>query len=193
MLKAVEKRYNSPRTIRVAFEQTLKQPGRPPRTESGDLYIRRPSRMRWEYRKPAGKLFLVDGNYVWFYNPSNNTVEKSRLKESDDVRAPLAFLIGRLDFYRDFSEFRHHMEGPDRVIAARPRSDKAPYDQVDFIITPDFRIRRLVITAPDYSVTEFNFSSETLNPPVPEKMFEFVMPPKAELVEITEPPPPVKK
>lgn len=188
-LKAVEKRYNSPKTIQVAFEQTYKQPGRPPRTEGGDLYLRRPSRMRWDYKRPPGKLFLIDGSFVWYYNPANQTVEKSKLKESDDVRAPLAFLIGRLDFERDFKEFRHHAEGADRVIVAKPRSGKAPYDEVTFVITPALDIRRLVITSPDHSTTEFNFSKLVLNPPVADKLFKFEMPPGAELMEIAEPEP----
>jgi outer membrane lipoprotein carrier protein len=186
-LKAVEKRYNAPRTLRVAFEQTYKQPGRPPRTESGDLYLRRPSRMRWDYKRPAGKLFLIDGTHVFYYNPANGIVEKSKLKESDDVRAPLAFLIGRLDFERDFKEFRHRAEGSDRVVVAKPRSDKAPYDEVEFVITQGLDIRRLVINAPDHSTTAFQFSNLALNPPVADKLFRFEMPAGAELIEIHDP------
>ncbi len=187
LLDAVEKHYNNPRTIEVRFEQTYTVPGRPPRTESGDLFLRRPTRMRWQYRSPAGKLFLVDGKHTWFYNPSNRIVEKSRLKESDDVRAPLAFLIGRLDFERDFREFRHRAEGADTRVVAKPRSEKAPYELVEFVITPGRQIRRLVITAQDRSVTEFHFAAETLNPPVPDRLFRFEMPAGAEMVEIAEP------
>jgi outer membrane lipoprotein carrier protein len=187
LLDAVEQRYNSPRTIRLLFDQIYTMPGRPPRTEAGELFLRRPARMRWQYRDPAGKLFLVDGKHVYFYTPSNNTVEKSRLKESDDLRAPLAFLIGRLDFQRDFREFRHRAEGADTVVAARPRSDNAPYEQVDFIITPERRIRRLVITGQDRSVMEFRFSKEQLNPAVADTLFVFQTPPGAELIEITGP------
>ncbi len=183
-LKAVEKRYNAPKTIQVAFQQTYKQPGRPPRTEGGELYLRRPSRMRWDYQRPAGKLFLIDGTFVWYYNPANGIVEKSRLKESDDVRAPLAFLIGRLDFERDFKEFRHRVEGGDRVVVAKPRSDKAPYDEVEFVITPALEIRRLAIASPDHSRTEFHFSRLILNPSVADELFRFELPPGAEVIEI---------
>lgn len=188
LLQAVERRYNRPRTIQLLFEQTYRVPRRPPRTESGELWLARPARMRWQYTSPAGKLFLVDGKHVWFYTPSTNTVEKSKLKESDDVRAPLAFLIGRLDFQRDFREFRHRREGEETVIVALPRSDRAPYERVEFRVTPEHRIRVLVVAALDQSVNEFRFSGERLDAAVAGELFQFQLPPGAELVEITEPP-----
>ena len=64
----------------------------------GDLYLRKPGKMRWDYKTPAGKLFLSDGKQVYFYNPATNRAEKTKLKETEDMRAPLAFLLGKLDF-----------------------------------------------------------------------------------------------
>jgi outer membrane lipoprotein carrier protein len=186
ILKGVENRYNRPETMQLLFEQTYSGYGRPPRTESGELYLRKPKRMRWEYRKPPGKLFLSDGKDVYFYVPSANRVEKMKLKESADMRTPLAFLIGKLDFYRDFREFRTRPEGEDTYIVALPKSDKSPYTQVEFLVTPSYRIRRLVVKGQDQSVMEFQFTQEKLNPHLDSKLFQFKMPPGAELVETEE-------
>ncbi|HYZ83503.1 MAG TPA: outer-membrane lipoprotein carrier protein LolA, partial [Bryobacteraceae bacterium] len=54
-LRALEKRYNSVRTLRVNFEETYKAGTRTARAESGELFLRKPGRMRWEYSDPAGK------------------------------------------------------------------------------------------------------------------------------------------
>jgi outer membrane lipoprotein carrier protein len=182
-LQKVEKRYNSARTIQVPFQQTYSGPGRPSRSESGTLYLRKPGRMRWDYSNPAGKLFVSDSKFVYFYSPSTNRVEKSPAKATDDLRAPLAFLLGRLDFSRDFREFRVRREGEDTYVAALPKSDKAPYQRVDFVVTPAFRIRRLIVVSHDGSQMDFQFGEEQINPALSDNLFVFKTPEGAELIE----------
>jgi outer membrane lipoprotein carrier protein len=185
-IEGVEKRYNQPKTMQLEFVQRYTWPGRPPRTESGSLSLRKPRRMRWEYRDPPGKLFLSDGKSVYFYSPLANRVEKGPLKESGDMRTPLAFLIGRVDLRRDFREFRTKPQGEDLEIVALPKSRKAPYETVEFLVTPEFRIRRLVVTGHDRSVMEFDFSEEKINPQVANDLFVFKMPRGAEFVEVVD-------
>ena len=115
LLTATEKRYNGSASLQMRFEQHYRGGGQPSRTESGLLFLKKPGRMRWEYRHPEGKLFVSDGKYAWFYSPAMNQVEKSSLKMTDDVRAPLAFLMGQLNFARDFGNFRSTTHGSSRL------------------------------------------------------------------------------
>ena len=78
----------------------------PQRTEAGELSLRKPGRMRWQYDSPKGKLFVSDGKQVYLYTPATNRVEKMKVRESDDMRTPLAFLLGKFDFWRDFPAVR---------------------------------------------------------------------------------------
>lgn len=184
LLRGVEERYNRPRTVQIQFEQTLKGHGGAPRREAGTLYLLRPGRMRWDYQRPKGKFFLVDGKNVYFYSPNIGRVEKSPLKESDDMRAPLAFLIGRLDFQRYFREFRSRPEGGNTHIVAKPKSDRAPYAAVEFLATPEHRIAALKVIGHDESVMEFVFSSEVINPRLDENLFTFQPLPEVEVIEL---------
>jgi outer membrane lipoprotein carrier protein len=186
LLSGVENRYNRARTLEVSFEQTYDAPGRGPKTEAGDLFLRKPGRMRWQYTQPAGKLFVSDGKVVFLYTPNNNRVERTKVKESDDMRAPLSFLLGKLDFQRDFKRFLARKEGEDTWIVAEPRSDKAPFTRVEFQVTPSYEIRRLIVAGDGGATTEFRFAQEKLNPPVPETMFQFKPPAGAEVVEEAE-------
>ncbi len=185
-LRRLENRYNNIRTLQIDFEQTFWFSTQPAarRMEAGTLTLRKPGRMRWEYREPAKKLFLSDGKNVYFYTASANRVERSKLKETDDMRAPLAFLIGKLDFQRDFREYRTRTDGAGRWITALPKSDKAPYREVEFLLLADFQIARLKVVGQDQSVMEFVFRNERLNPPVEDRLFQFEMPPGAELVDV---------
>lgn len=151
--------------------------------EGGELSLRKPGRMRWDYASPAGKLFISDGKHVYLYSPAANRVDKMKLKETDDMRAPLAFLLGKLDFSRDFKNFEAKREGDDLVVKALPKSGKLPYTQVTFTVSPNCEIRRLVVLGQDQSVLEFQFAGEILNPALSDQLFRFTPPKGAEVVE----------
>jgi outer membrane lipoprotein carrier protein len=186
-LKNIEKRYNSAKTIEVRFQETYHSQGRT-RTESGDLFLRKPGRMRWQYTEPKGKLFVSDGKSVYFYSPDTNRAEKMKLKETEDMRAPMAFLLGRLDFDKDFGRYLARPEGGSVFITATPKSDKLPYREVSFVVAPDARIERLMVTGQDSTVLDFVFSGEKINPPINDQMFRFQVPKGAEFVDSSETP-----
>ncbi len=183
MLKGVESRYNRARTLEVHFEQTYEAPGRAPKNESGELYLRKPGRMHWRYAQPPGKLFVSDGKYVYLYTPNNNRVERSKVKESDDMRAPLAFLLGKLDFQRDFKKFTYWPADGGTWVSAEPRSGKVSFTKVQFLVSPAFEIRRLIVAEDGGSSMEFRFEQERLNLTLAESLFRFQTPPGAEVVE----------
>lgn len=183
VLKSVEQRYNRARTLEIQFEQRHTAQGRV-RVESGTVTLRKPGRMRWEYARPEGKLFVSDGKWVWYYSPATNRAERSKLKESEDFRAPLAFLLGRLDFKRDFQDFAMQQTDEGAVVKALPKSGNLPYSSVEFTVSSSNEIRRLLVAGSDASLMEFRFSGEKLNPPLGEGQFKFVVPLGAEVVEV---------
>ena len=182
LLSSVESRYNRTRTLQVNFEETYASGGRR-RTESGELFLRKPGRMRWVYSAPAEKLFVSDGKSVFYYSPSTKQAERMKLRETEDMRAPLAFLLGRLDFDKDFTGFSSRQEEGGTVITAAPKSGKLPYKQVEFTVAPDNAIRRLVVTGQDNSLLTFVFTEERLNPKLEDALFRFQLPPGAAWVD----------
>jgi outer membrane lipoprotein carrier protein len=183
VLRGVEQRYNRARTLQVDFEQTYDAPRRGERSESGELFLRKPGRMRWQYSDPAGKLFISDGKIMWLYLPGSNRAERTKVKESDDMRAPLAFLLGRLDFDRDFRRFLARKDGDNTWITAEPRSERAPFRQVKFQVTPSYVIREVHVVGHDNTIMQYRFEDERLNPPLTESLFNFKPPPGAQVVE----------
>jgi len=178
-LKVVERHYNSAQTLAVDFEQNYVASGQR-RSESGTLTLRKPGRMRWDYSHPAGKVFVSDGKTLWYYSPLAQRAEHSKVKESADLRAPLAFLLGKLDFHRDFTEIRE--EGGE--IVALPKSDRAPYREVRFTADADGVIHRVKVTGQDASQMEFVFRNERRNVPVKDALFRFIPPAGAEVVDV---------
>ncbi len=183
LLKGVESRYNRARTLQVLFTEQYTPPGKARRTESGLLLLRKPKKMRWAYSQPPGKLFVSDGSLLWLYTPDENRVEKMKFQESDDMRAPLAFLLGKLNFDKEFRNIQSRIEGADMRITAEPKTDNLPYSAVEFLVAQDSHIKEVKVTGFDRSILHFTFEQERLDPPLDAKLFQFSMPKGAELVE----------
>ncbi len=173
-LTGIEERYNKAKTLRVNFTETRIGLGGRHVPQAGTLYLRKPGQMRWEYTSPPGDLFISDGKFTYDYAAKNNSVAKKELKEGDDIRGPLAFLLGKLDFKRDFGEFR--TGDADGAITAVPKSDKLEYSEVKLTPGPDFSIKKLSITVQEGTTIQYVFDDEKLNPPLTDSLFQFIKP-----------------
>ena len=123
ILKAVEDHYNHAQTLQLAFSEGYTAQGKTRKPETGTLFLRKPGRMRWQYTAPSGKLFLSDGKFVYMILPDSPRVQKTRVKESDDLRTPLAFLLGRLHFEKDFQNFQSRPEGAEAAVLTTDRAE----------------------------------------------------------------------
>ena len=186
LLRKIEARYNRSQSLKLDFSETYVGFKSPAQHDAGVLYLRKPGRMRWEYTTPAGKIFISDGKEVFLYTAGEPQAQKSKLKESADMRAPLAFLLGKLDFSKEFKSFQTRAEGGEMWITAQPKSDNLAYSKVEFLATPEGEIRRVRITGQDQSKLDFIFSNEQLNAPVTPAMFAFKAPPGVQIVDAEE-------
>ena len=183
LIQKVEQRYNGAHTLTASFVEiyTFMGHSRPP--ESGALTIKKLGKMRWDYLSPKGKLFLSDGKTVILYTSGDNRVERIPLKSTDDMRAPLAFLLGRLELAKEFQDFQVQTgEGGDWLEAAA-KSERTPFSRVRMLVTTEGEIRRLGVTGRDGSMVDYSFSDEKLNVPVPDSTFRFQVPPGAQVVD----------
>src|SRR5271169_1810303 len=77
---AVDEHYNRLRTLQAEFTEVYRGAGIE-RTESGTLWLKKPGKMRWEYRSPREKLFVSDGRDAWFYVPGDHQARKTLAKK----------------------------------------------------------------------------------------------------------------
>jgi outer membrane lipoprotein carrier protein len=183
LLKGVETRYNGAKTLQVLFQEDFTPPGKMRRTDKGILMLRKPGRMRWDYSQPAGKLVVSDSKFWWVATPDDKRVTQLKLQDTDDMRAPLAFLLGKLDFSKEFKNLRANPEGNDTRIIAEPKTDNLPYSEVQFLVTSEYRIREVKGTLFDGGVLLFTFDQERVNPPLDANLFQFVPPKGWEVVQ----------
>jgi len=186
LIKQIEDRYNGARTLSVQFTENYSIQGHSRPSEAGTLTLRKQGKMRWDYSRPAGKLFVSDGKTVYLYTAGDNRVEKVPLKDTEDMRAPLAFLLGHLDLKKEFTDFQVHAGDGGNWLDATAKTDRVPYDKISMMVAPDGSIHDLKIFLHDGSLLTYSFKDEKLNPSVSDNTFHFETPPGAEVVNAVE-------
>ena len=185
--KAVDEHYNQLRTLQAEFTE-IYSGGGIERTESGTLWLKKPGKMRWEYRSPRDKLFLSDGRDTWFYLPGDKQVRKTSVKKLEDLRSPLGLLLGKTRLEKELHGLGFSPDTPplvtgDVILRGIPRGAEDRVTDVLLEITPEHQIRRIKISAVDGSTTEYRFADQKEDIPLDDARFHFVAPAGVETVE----------
>ena len=185
--KAVDGHYNRLRTLQAEFTEIYSGAGID-RTETGTLWLKKPGKMRWEYRSPRDKLFLSDGRDAWFYLPGDKQVRKTAVKKLEDLRSPIALLLGRTRLEKElgslaFSPDTKPLVAGDLVLRGIPRGIEDRVSDVLLEVTVENRIRRIKITGVDGSTTDYRFADQKEDIPLDDARFRFTPPAGVETIE----------
>jgi outer membrane lipoprotein carrier protein len=185
--QAVDANYDHLRSLQVEFTESYRGAGMD-RTESGTLWLKKPGKMRWEYRSPREKLFLSNGKEAWFYVPGEPQVRRIAVKKLDDLRSPLAFLLGKTRLEKELEGLSlapdvAPLAAADVVLRGVPKALADRVSQVLLEITPEHWIDRIIIEEGDGSTTEYRFTDQKENLSVADERFEFTPPSGVEVVE----------
>jgi outer membrane lipoprotein carrier protein len=183
----VDAHYNTLKTLQADFVESYAGAG-VSRSESGTLWLKRPGRMRWEYRRPQLKLFVTDGRTAWFYVPGERQARKAPVRNLDDLRSPLAYLLGHTKLEKEFRGLSTapdvRPDSPGNVVLRGVPRRMGGISQVVMEVTPDGRFSRIQATQDDGSTTTFRFSSQKENVPMPDQRFRFSPPAGVETVNV---------
>ncbi|MGA8622285.1 MAG: outer membrane lipoprotein chaperone LolA [Candidatus Sulfotelmatobacter sp.] len=192
LAQAVDQHYDHVRSLEAQFIEVYRGSGME-RTESGTLWLakgglKKPGKMRWEYRSPREKLFVSDGKDAWFYVPDDRQARRTEARKLDDIRSPLAFLLGKTKLEKELQGLSlapdvEPLAAGDVVLRGVPQALAQRVSEILLEVTPEHRIVRLVINEVDGSVTEYRFSDQKENEAIADGRFRFKPPPGTETVE----------
>src|SRR5882724_853563 len=160
--RAVDDHYNQLKSFKAAFIEIYEGPG-VSRSESGVLWLKKPGRMRWEYRAPKEKLFLIDSHDAYFYVTGERQARKTALKNLDDLRSPLRYLLGKTKLEKELDALALAPDlapivAGDVVLRGVPRMMKDRVSAVILEISPTNQIHRIVLHGLDGMTTDFRFT-----------------------------------
>jgi outer membrane lipoprotein carrier protein len=184
---AVDEHYNHLKTFKAAFTEIYQGDGIS-RTESGTLWLKKPGRMRWEYHVPREKLFLIDSQNAYFYVTGDPQAKKTSIKNLDDIRSPLRYLLGKTKLEKELEGLSlapdlTPIQQGDILLRGVPKALKDRVSEVVLEISPERQIRRILIHGVDSTTTDFRFSQIEENVPVQDSLFRFAPPPGVQIFE----------
>src|SRR6202030_1045044 len=187
LARAVDDHYNHLRSLQADFTEIYRGESAE-RVESGTLWLKKPRKMRWEYRSPKEKLFISDGQVVWFYLPAERQLRKTTLKKLDDLRSPLAFLLGKTKLENELRGLskvvdQSPLRPENTLLRGVPQAMVGQANEVQLEITPSNQIVRIVLLEADGATTEFRFEGWKENLELSDSRFQFTPPPGVETVE----------
>jgi outer membrane lipoprotein carrier protein len=185
--KRVDRHYNQLRSLKAQFVESYEGLGRA-RTESGTLYLQKPGRMRWDYAKPAGKVFVLDGKYAWFYSKGDPRVQRMEAKKLDDLRSPLRFLLGHTQLEKEIDHLAMtNSAAGGYLLTGIPHDQGNRVQRLSITVTAEGSITGIEIEEVDGAVTRFTFSDEQPNAPIAPGTFKFTPPPGVPVVDAMKP------
>jgi len=97
---------------------------------SGKLSFKRPGKMLWNYETPKGQFVLADGKNLFFYQPEQNQVIKSPLKNAFRGDIPLSFLLGLGNLKKDFNATLKASDDSQNVLRLEPKGEAGGYSEI---------------------------------------------------------------
>lgn len=110
---------------------------------TGQIYIHRPGRIRFEYNKPDNSLVMAGGGQVAVFDPKSNTGPE----QYPLARTPLSIILARkVDFSRSGMITGHKSDGKTTTIRAQD-PEHPEYGYIDLVFTASpVELRQWVIT-----------------------------------------------
>ncbi|MBO0856984.1 MAG: outer membrane lipoprotein chaperone LolA [Chloracidobacterium sp.] len=184
-INGLQSRYNKISSLSADFAQVHIDRGQREKKESGHLLLKKPGKMKWNYTSPEPKLFISDGKYLYEYAQADNYATRSSVAESEDLRAPFAFLLGQGNLRNEFRRIEFSKESPIRagykVLRLLPRRLQ-DFEELLIEFDPEnYEMSRLSVIRSSEERSDFLFSNVQENVSAPSIEFVFKAPPGVEV------------
>jgi len=153
--------------------------------EKGHLYLQRPDRMRWDYREPERKSFLLKGNVLLSYFYEDKQLLRQPLEEEVIRESVLGLLAGKTRLFDLYSaEIITREKKSQRVTLKLEPLKKQEISSLNLEVdTSRWLIVRIVFFEATGVKQEFLFSHYKINPHLPARTFDIPVPPDWEIID----------
>jgi outer membrane lipoprotein carrier protein len=176
---ALQKKYDAIRDFTADFVQES-EGGllRKKQTERGVVQVKKPGKMRWDYKAPEPKVFVSDGRRIYLHVPADNQVIISPVPEQDQATTAVLFLVGKGNLARDFTvSYAEGGSADTYVLKLEPKLPERDYDWLQIEVDRrTLQIRSLSAADVQGGRSTFRFSNFKENAGLSDKTFEFKIP-----------------
>lgn len=154
----------------------------------GEVWFKKPGKMRWNYYKPSKDQIVSDGSTIWLYNYDEKQVIKSPLEKVIDTHTTNTFLLGlgnlKEQFNAQFSKSKSIDEDGNYLIDLTPKKGDEQYDKVTIAVDrKTMFVRDIYLYDPYGNVTKVKLEDMEINKGIPDSLFKFKVPKGTDVIE----------
>ena len=151
----------------------------------GKLSFKRPGKMLWHYEEPKGQFVLADGKNLYFFQPEQNQIIKSPLKNAFRSDVPLSFLLGIGNLKKDFNATLKAAEETHYTLRLEPKNEQGGFSEVLLEVgKASFDIVAVIVRDATGNLTTIRFSAMRKGVGLKDSLFNLQVPKGADVVEL---------
>jgi len=153
----------------------------------GRVQIKKPGKMKWVYGSPDIQVLISNGKTLWHYVSDENQVTKVPIESIYSSNTPALFLAGEEKLTQIFN-IENVDTNPLSFTLSPKEEDQALRRLQLFANKKNFQITGSTVYDKLGNKTEIRFSNIKTNLDIPEKTFQFQVPPDTEVLDYTKGP-----
>lgn len=158
-------------------------------TAEGVVSLKKPGKMRWEYKSPTPQQIVSDGKSLWMYTPELNQVNVTEAPQA--LAGPAgSFLAGlgrlREEFFVRFLNPAAPLDEAGRlVLDLTPKAPTPVLARLILSVDPKERLVRKAVLYDQFENTvTMTFTKVAVNPGLADRLFTFIPPKGAAVVPL---------
>lgn len=158
----------------------------------GDVWFKKPGKMRWNYSKPTKDEIVSNGITIWFYNDEEKQVIESSLSNAVDTATATTLIsgLGNLKNLFDASFSTNHPGKENNVyfIELSPKANSDEYSSVTIAVDKgSLMVNTIYLYDPFGNLTTVKLNDVRINNGVPDSLFIFKAPEGVETTKLPTP------
>lgn len=185
----VQEKYETTGDLEATFiqESLIKAMDKIERSE-GKVYLKKPGKMRWDYKKPKRQEIVIDSGIIWIYQPEQKQVLKSTFSDSESSsgpynRTPASFLYGVGKLKEDF-EIKLSKGSNNYIMGLIPKGIKGNIEKIFLEVDPkDYIIQGFSFFDIYGNKTTITLKDIKVNKGLKDSIFHFKVPKEVKVIE----------
>ncbi|HLG28628.1 MAG TPA: outer membrane lipoprotein carrier protein LolA [Candidatus Brocadiales bacterium] len=163
---------------------------------NGEIRYKKPDKAYIKFTAPRNEINVIDGEYVWIFHPEARQVEKYRTRDKTQAPQGMSFFelgykssVAEANKRYEISLIEKKVEKGKRfyVLELIPKANQADdrYSKIHLWIEEGFWLPSVIelFESEGEVLNKIELNNISLNKPIPDKIFQFVVPKGVEVVE----------
>ncbi len=153
----------------------------------GEVWFKKPGKMRWNYYTPEKDEIVSDGRTLWFYDVAEKQVIESPLAQVSDTQNTTSLLSGlgniKEVFNASFADAAELSSNGNYMIELKPKSEEEQYNKAIVAFDQNTMvIKSIYLYDPFGNLTTISLTDIKIDNGVQDSLFSFTVPSGVEVV-----------